>query len=76
MPATFEQVVKDQKEVDQTIRGLGGGNLFQAETLLNILTKLKIHIKLLEDQGIKIFNETYQFPLHIDRDPITGKNLI
>ena len=76
LPATFEQVVKDQKEVDQTIRGLGGGNLFQAETLLNILTKLKIHIKLLEDQGIKIFNETYQFPLHIDRDPITGKNLI
>jgi len=38
---TFEQVIKDQREVDQSIRGFGSGNLFQAETLLNILQKLK-----------------------------------
>ena len=38
---TFEQVEKDQREVDQCIRGFGSGNLFQAETLLNILNKLK-----------------------------------
>jgi hypothetical protein len=44
LPATFEQVLKDQKEVDQTIRGFGSGNLFQAETLLNILNKLKANL--------------------------------
>ncbi len=41
LPATFEQVNKDQKEVDQCIRGFGSGNLFQAETLIHILEKLK-----------------------------------
>lgn len=38
---TFEQVEKDQREIDQSIRAFGSGNLFQAETLLNILQKLK-----------------------------------
>ena len=39
VPHTFEQVAKDQREVDQSIRAFGSANLFQAETLENILNK-------------------------------------
>lgn len=41
VPHTFEQVAKDQREVDQSIRAFGSANLFQAETLENILNKLQ-----------------------------------
>lgn len=41
VPLTFEQVFKDQREVDQSIRAFAGANLFQAETLHNILEKIK-----------------------------------
>ena len=41
VPVTFEQVFKDQREVDQSIRAFAGANLFQAETLHNILGKTK-----------------------------------
>ena len=41
VPLTFEQVFKDQREVDQSIRAFAGANLFQAETLHNILGKIK-----------------------------------
>jgi len=41
IPHTFEQVAKDQREVDQSIRAFGSANLFQAETLENILSKLQ-----------------------------------
>ena len=41
VPHTFEQVAKDQREVDQSIRAFGSANLFQAETLENILDKLQ-----------------------------------
>ena len=40
VPVTFEQVIKDQREVDQSIRAFAGANLFQAETLHNILSQL------------------------------------
>ena len=41
VPHTFEQVNKDQQEVDQGIRASANNNLFQNETLHNILKKLK-----------------------------------
>jgi len=41
VPLTFEQVFKDQREVDQSIRAFASNNLFQAETLHNILEKTK-----------------------------------
>tara|TARA_Y100000114_G_scaffold139650_1_gene143851 strand:- start:154 stop:618 length:465 start_codon:yes stop_codon:yes gene_type:complete len=41
VPLTFEQVFKDQREVDQSIRAFASNNLFQAETLHNILEKIK-----------------------------------
>mgnify|MGYP001388820059 CR=1 FL=1 len=41
VPLTFEQVFKDQREVDQSIRAFASANLFQAETLHNILGKIK-----------------------------------
>jgi hypothetical protein len=41
VPHTFEQVNKDQQEVDQGIRASANNNLFQNETLHNILEKLK-----------------------------------
>tara|TARA_Y100000004_G_scaffold89552_1_gene100449 strand:- start:928 stop:1368 length:441 start_codon:yes stop_codon:yes gene_type:complete len=41
VPLTFEQVFKDQREVDQSIRAFASSNLFQAETLHNILGKTK-----------------------------------
>ena len=40
VPLTFEQVFKDQREVDQSIRAFASANLFQAETLHNILSQL------------------------------------
>lgn len=40
VPHTFEQIEKDQKEVDQSIRAFATANLFQAETLHNILNKI------------------------------------
>tara|TARA_Y100000361_G_C10916964_1_gene216919 strand:+ start:48 stop:494 length:447 start_codon:yes stop_codon:yes gene_type:complete len=40
VPHTFEQVAKDQIEVDQSIRAFASANLFQAETLENILEKI------------------------------------
>ena len=39
VPHTFEQIEKDQKEVDRSIRAFATANLFQAETLHNILNK-------------------------------------
>ena len=41
VPLTFEQVFKDQREVDQSIRAFASSNIFQAETLHNILGKTK-----------------------------------
>ena len=41
VPHTFEQIYKDQAEVDQSIRAFASSNLFQAETLENILSKLQ-----------------------------------
>jgi hypothetical protein len=41
VPHTFEQVNKDQREVDRGIRAAASNNLFQNETLHNILEKLK-----------------------------------
>lgn len=41
VPHTFEQVNKDQQEVDQGIRASANNNLFQNDTLHNILKKLK-----------------------------------
>ena len=41
VPLTFEQVAKDQREVDQSIRAFASNNLFQAEALHNILEKIK-----------------------------------
>ena len=41
VPHTFEQVNKDQQEVDRGIRAAASNNLFQNETLHNILEKLK-----------------------------------
>ena len=41
VPITFEQVFKDQREVDQSIRAFASNNLFQAESLHNILEKIK-----------------------------------
>lgn len=40
VPHTFEQIEKDQKEVDRSIRAFATANLFQAETLHNILNKI------------------------------------
>ncbi len=41
VPHTHEQVIKDQREVDQGIRAAANNNLFQNETLHNILRKIK-----------------------------------
>tara|TARA_R100000008_G_scaffold54328_1_gene33145 strand:+ start:1686 stop:2141 length:456 start_codon:yes stop_codon:yes gene_type:complete len=41
IPLTFDQVTKDQLELDLGIRSLASGNLFQADTLHNILRKIK-----------------------------------
>ena len=41
VPLTFEQVAKDQREVDQSIRAFASNNLFQAEAFHNILQKLE-----------------------------------
>lgn len=41
VPHTFEQVEKDQKEVDRGIRASAQNNLFQGEALHNILDILK-----------------------------------
>jgi hypothetical protein len=41
VPLTFEQIFKDQREVDQSIRAFASNNLFQAEALHNILEKIK-----------------------------------
>ena len=40
VPHTFEQIEKDQKDVDRSIRAFATANLFQAETLHNILNKI------------------------------------
>jgi len=41
VPHTFEQVKKDQQEVDRGIRAAANNNLFQNEALHNILERLK-----------------------------------
>ena len=41
VPHTFEQVNKDQQEVDRGIRAAANNNLFQNDTLHNILDKIK-----------------------------------
>lgn len=41
VPHTFEQVNKDQQEVDRGIRAAANNNLFQNKTLHNILERLK-----------------------------------
>ena len=41
VPVTFEQVNKDQREVDLGIRAFASNELFQAEALDNILSILK-----------------------------------
>ena len=42
VPHTFEQVNVDQQEVDRGIRTAANNNLFQSETLHNILERLKV----------------------------------
>ena len=41
VPNTFEQVNKDQQEVDRGIRAAASNNVFQNEALHNILERLK-----------------------------------
>lgn len=41
VPHTHEQVIKDQREVDRGIRAAANNNLFQWQTLHNILEKIK-----------------------------------
>jgi hypothetical protein len=56
VPHTFEQVEKDQKEVDRGIRAAAQNNLFQNQTLRNILEKLQEE------------SEKMSFPLHYDKE--------
>ena len=42
VPATFEQITKDQREINLGIRSLVTGNLFQADALHTILTKVEL----------------------------------
>jgi hypothetical protein len=41
LPVTIEQVLKDQREVDTSIRSFSVQNLFQADALHSILDKIK-----------------------------------
>tara|TARA_R110002051_G_scaffold287523_1_gene350206 strand:- start:251 stop:664 length:414 start_codon:yes stop_codon:yes gene_type:complete len=41
VPVNWDQIRKDQREVDMSIRSLASNNLFQAEALHNILDHLK-----------------------------------
>lgn len=41
LPATMEQVLKDQREIDTSIRSFSVQNLFQADALHSILDKIK-----------------------------------
>ena len=43
-PVTFDQVRKDQREVDRSIRALATHDIVQSETLINILEKTKENI--------------------------------
>jgi len=45
VPVTIEQVLKDQKEVNRSIRSLGTANVFQSDTLHTILDKVQQAIK-------------------------------
>ena len=41
VPVSWEQIRKDQREVDMSIRSFASSNLFQAEALHNILEEIK-----------------------------------
>ena len=41
LPATMEQVLKDQREIDTSIRSFSVQNLFQADALHSVLDKIK-----------------------------------
>tara|TARA_R110000851_G_scaffold172960_2_gene319293 strand:+ start:97 stop:513 length:417 start_codon:yes stop_codon:yes gene_type:complete len=41
LPSTIEQVLKDQREIDTSIRSFSIQNLFQADALHSILDKIK-----------------------------------
>jgi hypothetical protein len=41
LPATIEQILRDQREIDSSIRSFSVQNLFQAEALHSILDKIK-----------------------------------
>ena len=45
VPVTIEQVLKDKKEVNRSIRSLGTANVFQSDTLHTILDKVQQAIK-------------------------------
>lgn len=58
VPCTFEQVNKDQREVDLGIRAAANNNLFQNQALHNILDKL-----ISEKPTIEETSEETTFPL-------------
>ena len=41
VPETYEQILKDQREIDQSLRALGFGHIFMEEALGQILEKIK-----------------------------------
>ena len=62
VPITFEQLTKDQREVDTGIRAAASNNLFQNQALHNILNKL-INEKPLFEEGIEETTFPLTFPL-------------
>ena len=41
VPETYEQILTDQREIDQSVRALGFGHIFMEEALGQILEKIK-----------------------------------
>ena len=41
VPETYEQILADQREIDQSVRALGFGHIFMEEALVQILEKIK-----------------------------------
>ena len=41
VPETYEQILTDQREIDQSVRALGFGHIFMEEALVQILEKIK-----------------------------------
>ena len=41
VPETYEQILTDQREIDQSVRALGFGHIFMEDALAQILEKIK-----------------------------------